>query len=61
MQIILISIVLSIIVGILGINRKFGFWGYLFASLLLTPVIGLLLVLASDSRKPPRKSESTAD
>ncbi len=49
---ILIIIVLSLIVGFLGMNRKFGFWGYFFGSILLTPVIGLLLVLASDKRKP---------
>lgn len=39
------------IVGLLGKNRKFGFWGYFFGSIVLTPIIGLLLVLASDSRK----------
>jgi hypothetical protein len=45
-------IVLSFIVALFGRNRKFGFWGYLFASLLLTPVIGLILVLASDKADP---------
>ncbi len=43
--------VLSFLVGLLGINRKWGFWAYFFASLLMTPLIGLLLVLASDKRK----------
>lgn len=38
---------LSLLVAILGKNRKMGFWGYFFASLLLTPIIGLLLVFAS--------------
>mgnify|MGYP003623901140 CR=1 FL=1 len=37
----------SAIVAYLGRGRKFGFWGYFFASLLLTPLIGALLVLAS--------------
>lgn len=41
----------SLIIGWLGINRRFGFWGYFFGSLLLTPFIGLLLVLASDKKK----------
>lgn len=50
MHIFLLSLVLSIVVGLLGKNRKFGFWGYFFGSLLLTPIIGLLLVLASDRR-----------
>lgn len=38
------------IVGYCGRGRKFGAWGYFFAGILLTPIIGLLLVLASDRR-----------
>jgi hypothetical protein len=41
---------LSLVVAFFGINRRFGFWGYFFGSLLLTPPIGLLLVIASDGR-----------
>ena len=48
----LVIIVLSAIVALMGINRKFGFWGYFFASMLLTPIVGLILVLASDRRRP---------
>ena len=44
----------SLIVGWLGRNRKFGFWGYFFCSLALTPVIGLIILLASD---PIKKDE----
>jgi len=43
-------IALSLAVAIFGANRKFGFWGYFFGSMLLTPPIGLILVLASDRR-----------
>ncbi len=46
---------LAVIVAFLGRRRKFGFWGYLFASLLLTPAFGLLLVLASVSPKHAAK------
>lgn len=46
----LLIIVLSVLVGFIGMNRKFGFWGYFFASVALTPVIGLLLVLASGKK-----------
>ena len=46
---------LSALVGVMGRRRKFGFWGYFLASILLTPLIGVLLVLASDKR-PPRPS-----
>jgi hypothetical protein len=38
----------ALLLGVIGRRRKLGGWGYFFASLLLTPVIGLLLVMASD-------------
>jgi hypothetical protein len=47
---IIIIVILSGIVGLLGMNRKMGFWGYFFASILLTPICGFLLVLLSDPR-----------
>lgn len=45
---------LALIIGLLGVNRKFGFWGYFCASLFFTPLLGLILVLASNkvSRLP---------
>lgn len=46
--IMILTILASLIIAILGKYRKMGFWGYFFASLLLTPVIGLLLLFASD-------------
>ena len=42
----------SLAVAAFGTNRKFGFWGYFFASLLLSPLVGALLVLGSDRRRP---------
>ncbi|MGD9638621.1 MAG: hypothetical protein AB7U85_06140 [Alphaproteobacteria bacterium] len=50
--IIFVNVVLSVIVGAIGENRKFGFWGYFFASVLMTPIVGAMLVLASDA--PPK-------
>ncbi len=47
-----IVVILSALVALMGINRKLGFWGYFFASMLLSPLIGFLLVLASDPRRP---------
>jgi hypothetical protein len=47
----LLYFLICLIIALAGLNRKFGFWGYLFASLLLTPAIGLLLVIASDRKK----------
>ncbi|MFA5515624.1 MAG: hypothetical protein WDA20_04990 [Desulfuromonadales bacterium] len=56
MELLLILIAASIVVGIAGLNRKFGFWGYFFASLLLTPILGILLVIASDRKAPPKRA-----
>ncbi len=47
----LIYLGLSLLVAYFGKQRKFGFWGYFFASLILSPLIGFLLVVASDERK----------
>jgi hypothetical protein len=47
----------SLIIALFGSRFRFGFWGYFFGSLLLTPVIGLLLLLAAmppSRRKPDR-------
>ena len=44
----------ALLVAVLGRNRRFGFWGYFFASLLLTPIIGLLMLLAAIPTKADR-------
>ena len=55
MYLLLAMLALSLIVGLLGINTRFGFWGNFIASMLLTPAVGFLFVLAS-GRKSPRRS-----
>jgi hypothetical protein len=40
------------LVGWLGAKRRFGFWGYFIVSFIFTPLVGLLLVSASDKPKP---------
>lgn len=40
-------IFLSWLIACWGRYRLFGFWGYFFASLLLTPFLGILFVIAS--------------
>lgn len=60
MTIPILIFVASVVIGLMGRNRKMGFWGYFFGSLLLTPVIGLLLVLASDA-KPTTSHGITID
>jgi len=49
-KIMIINILACFLIALLGINRKMGFWGYLFSSLLLSPVIGILLLLVSDPK-----------
>ncbi|MBT5902110.1 MAG: hypothetical protein HOH58_08395 [Opitutaceae bacterium] len=49
----IILLVLSAIVGYVGKDRKFGFWGYFFFSVLFTPIIGLIITFASDKRPAP--------
>ena len=43
--------VLSLLIAAAGRRFRFGFWGYFFGSILLTPILGLLLLLAAI---PPR-------
>lgn len=47
----LLYIGISLVIALFGVNRKFGFWGYFFATLLFTPFIGIILLFASDKRK----------
>ncbi len=49
-----VYLVLCMLVGLLGRHRKLGPWAYFFASIILTPIIGLLLLAASDPKMPRR-------
>ncbi len=49
--------VLALLIAWLGRNRKLGFWGYFFASLLLSPPIGALLVLVSGPLQLPARQD----
>ena len=46
----IVYIALSALVGYLGKDRKFGPWGNFFCSILFTPIVGLLILFASDRR-----------
>lgn len=37
-------------IALLGTHRKFGYWGYFFSSLFLTPLVGAVILLGSDPR-----------
>ena len=51
MQLFALVLILSLFIGLVGINTRLGFWGNFFASILLTPLMGLLLVIASGRKK----------
>jgi len=38
---------LCLLIAAFGSKYRFGFWGYFFGSLILSPLIGLLLLLAA--------------
>jgi len=42
----------SFVIGLFGSKYRFGFWGYFFGSILLTPLVGLLLLAAAI---PPKR------
>ena len=42
-------ILFSVLIGLLGQNRKIGFWGAFLFSLILSPIIGLLITIFSNS------------
>lgn len=47
---IIVWILLSIVIAIEGKNRRIGFWWGLIACLLLSPLIGLIIVLLSEKK-----------
>ena len=48
--------VVCLLIAYLGRNRPMGFWGYFFASVFLSPLIGILL-LAAAGRNRARPSD----
>jgi hypothetical protein len=46
----------AIVIGFFGRNLRFGFWGYFFASILLTPAIALLMLLAAIPLRQHRRA-----
>ena len=55
-ELFLLYLCLAIFNGYVGRNRLIGFWGFFFASLLLTPILTLLVLLFSS----PRNREKAA-
>ena len=57
MQPIIGVILISLLVGVFGKDRRFGFWGYFFLSLLLTPLGGFLILQLTGPATEPRQLE----
>lgn len=47
----------SVIAGIVGANKKIGFGGALLISLFLSPLIGIIVALASKRREDERREQ----
>ncbi len=52
----IIYVALAILIGVCGREQRFGFWGYFFVTLLLTPIMGLLLLVATGGGTTRTKS-----
>jgi hypothetical protein len=50
----------AVIVGFLGRRQRFAFWGYFFVSILLTPIIGLLILIAATPTRATRRAIKNA-
>jgi len=46
----------AILVGFFGRHYRFGFWGYLFVSILLTPIVGFLVLIAAVPKRVRKAS-----
>jgi hypothetical protein len=46
-------VAMATLIGFCGRSYRFGFWGYFFATLLLTPLIGILLLIAVGNPSRP--------
>jgi len=43
-----IWILASLLIGVLGIHKRFGFWGFFFGSLVLSPIIGIIMLFSME-------------
>ena len=44
-------LVLCLVAGIAGRKRRIGFWGFLFASVIFTPILSLIFLYLAKPRK----------
>lgn len=48
--VLILYVVTCWLVGYLGRNTKFSFWGNFWVSIVLTPIVGIVVLLAQDNR-----------
>jgi len=58
-EVALAYLALSVLAGVVGRNRRIGFWGFVFCSLIFTPVVSLLFLYFSTPRKVAVRAEPT--
>jgi uncharacterized membrane protein YvlD (DUF360 family) len=46
-----VYLALCLVAAIVGRNRRIGFWGYFFGSIIFTPIISLLFLFFGQPRK----------
>jgi hypothetical protein len=54
-------IAISWLFGMLGRKKRFGFYGNFMISFLFSPVVGALVLLASDDRPPARRQAPSSN
>lgn len=47
----LVYLALCLVAAVAGRNRRIGFWGYFFGSIVFTPIISLLFLYFGQPRK----------
>ena len=50
---------LCCLLGLIGRNSKFGFWGNFWVSVVFTPLVGIVVLFAQDLRGKPRNSSAS--
>jgi len=55
----ILYVALCWVLAFIGRNAKFSFWGNFWVSIILTPIIGIIVLLAQDLR--PEKAKVSAE
>ena len=50
-ELVTLYLALCFVAGVLGRNRRIGFWGFFFSSIIFTPIISLLFMYFSTPRR----------